>query len=167
MSGPRPLGCTWCGHHPLSIGYQPDEAPWSEGMELAGFECPACGAGWDASGVQTSGPSVPRGRWMPEGAGLLRALGLYGKHISTERPRTPLEEAAYGGPGVEGGSGLLVGWAVDDRTVTHGDQSETWEQVPFVAVDWGMCWGLLPGTTVTIRDATDTEAAALAEAGLA
>ena len=78
-----------------------------------------------------------------------------------------LQDDMCGGPGVEGGSGLLVGWAVDDRTVTHGDQSETWEQVPFVAVDWGMCWGLLPGTTVTIRDATDTEAAALAEAGLA
>lgn len=166
MTGLRPLGCTWCGHHPLAIGYEPDEAPWSDGQTLVSFGCSACGAGWDASGVQTSGPSVPRGKWMPDGAGVLRALGLYGKHISTERARTPLELAAYG-PGLEGGSGLLVGWAVDDRTVRLGDFSETWKQVPFIAVDWGMCWAILPGTTITIRDATDDELAGLVESGLA
>jgi len=105
--------------------------------------------------------------WQPEGADLLRALGLYGRHIDTSRPRTPLEQATYGGPGVEGGSGLLVGWAVRDLTVTHNGASESHAQIPHIAVDYGYEWAILPGTVITIRDATPGETASLIEAGLA
>lgn len=85
-----------------------------------------------------------------------------GEAIATARPRTPLEGEAYGdsGSGTEGGAGILVGTFLAPCTLCHGGTEEDFGVVPWIVLDYGMAWAILPGIAVAFGPPTDDGIAA-------
>ncbi len=102
-------------------------------------------------------PTCPR---LPPTLESLR--GQMGRWIHTSRPRTAEETTFYGSDTdtIDTRSGRLAG-LMELPFALVGDQGRTvkdFGRVPWVLVDSGLSWPLLPGTTITWHD-TDPETA--------
>ena len=77
---------------------------------------------------------------------------LIGRSITTSRARTPAEEAAYGGPGIEGGSGRVIAVGPVETITLEYDGVTSSLTGRRIDVDWGFFWLVTEGDTITPYD---------------